>query len=359
MFVAKILRNTIKFGSVSLLSSCVWMSQTGPQKADILQTSEDGTLPPFRIVEVKSRGDLPNGTKSYGQGQIPSAVQGESYSDKVRVRDSLVFAITDLDAQSPFFSGGKNFRFGPLEVPANGIVSLPYVGELSVMGSTVAEISKELDAKLKPISNTARASVAISSRVHRTANVIGEVKSPGPVPLTRENFTSLDLLATSGGPSKAEHLFKYTYRRDGKDYVFDYQGFRKKSFLVEEGDLLSVTTDTSNRFYVMGAINRPITVQFPVPSPTLADALGAATGLDERRSDPTGVFVFRKGEPDVVYTLNLKDPSVVFLAQRFSLKGEDIVYVTEAPLARWNRLISQLLPFSQSVFNVSRTTSQF
>ena len=70
----------------------------------------------------------------------------------------------------------------------------------------------------------------------------------------------------------------------------------------------------------------------------------AATGLDERRSDPSGVFVFRKGSPDIVYTFDLKNPGVMPLVQRFPMKGEDIVYVTEAPLARWNRMISQILP---------------
>src|SRR5690606_16584222 len=131
-------------------------------------------------------------------------------------------------------------------------------------------------------------------------------------------------------------------RRGGKDYQLDYLAFRQKPFIVEEGDLLTVSEDTSNRFHVMGAINRPTTVPFPVPSPTLADALGSATGLDERRSDPSGVFVFRKGDPDLVFTFNLKDPGTIHLIQRFPIQGDDIVYVTEAPLARWNRLISQI-----------------
>ena len=139
--------------------------------------------------------------------------------------------------------------------------------------------------------------------------------------------------------------------------MFDYQGFRQRSFQVEENDLLSVSTDTSNRFYVMGAINRPTIVPFPVPAPTLADALGAATGLDERRSDPSGVFIFRKGNPDLVYTIDLKDPAALLLTQRFPIRGEDMVYVTEAPLVRWNRLILQILPISQlsqAAYNLDR-----
>ncbi|MES2922440.1 MAG: SLBB domain-containing protein [Verrucomicrobiota bacterium] len=328
------------------------MSQVGPQKGSI-QHGE----PSYTVIEVKSRADVRDNGRAYGRSQIPPKMKGGSYSDSIRVRDTLSFTIADLSDLSPFYTKGNAFIYGPIEVPEDGLVAIPYVGEIKVLGLSVAQISAKLNEMVLPVSNTARVSVGRSGRIPRTANVIGEVKSPGPVPLERSGITSLDLLAASGGPTEAEHLYKYTLRRQGHDYVFDYQGFRQHAFPVEEGDLLSVTTDVSNRFYVMGAINKPTTVPFPVPNPTLADALGAATGFDERRSDPSGVFVFRKGNPDQVYTINLMQPGAMFLAQRFDIRGEDLVYVTEAPLARWNRLIVQLLPFSQfsqAAYNLDR-----
>ncbi len=324
------------------LSSCSYMSQTGPQKGKI-----EAGEPSYRLIPVNSRADLPSPGRNYGSGQRPPKVKGNGYSDKIRERDVLRFVITDVTEFSPFYTKGNPFTYGPVEVPEDGIVSIPYVGDLHVTNRTLAQISSELSEKLKPVSNTAEAGVTRSSRIPHTANVLGEVKNPGPVPLERANISSLDLLAASGGPREAEHLYKYTLRRNNHDYIFDYQGFRQRAFPVEEDDLLTVSTDLSNRFYVMGAINRPTVVAFPVPSPSLADALGAAAGLDERRSDPAGVFVFRKGEPDVVYTINLKDPASLLLTQRFAIRGEDIVYVTEAPLVRWSRLIQQILPISQ------------
>lgn len=335
------------------IPSCAYMSQVGPQKSVI-----EGTGNSFQLVEVKSRADIPAAGRSYGRADMPSRVHGGGYSDKIRTRDTLEFIITDLTELSPFYNPrGEPFAYGPVEVPDDGTVSVPYLGETQVNGRTLAEVAAELNAKAAPVSSTARVTVGRSKRIERTANVIGEVKRPGPVPLERTGITSLDLLASSGGPTEAEHLYKYVLRRDGHDYTFDYLGFRQHAFPVEEGDLLSVSTDVSNRFYVMGAINKPTTVPFPVPTPTLADALGAATGFDERRSDPSGVFVFRKGNPDQVFTLNLKEPGAMFLTQRFPIRGEDLVYVTEAPLARWNRLISQLLPFSQltqAAYNIDR-----
>jgi polysaccharide biosynthesis/export protein len=335
------------------ISSCTFMSETGPQKGRI----ENGQNP-YLLVAVNTRADLPPAGRSYGAGQVPPSIKGESYSDKVRERDSLRFVITDLSEQSPFYSPrGEPFSFGPVEVPRDGQVGIPYVGDLAVTGRSLAEISATLVEKLKPISSTAQGSVSRSGRIPRTANVLGEVRSPGPVNLERGDMDSLDLLAASGGPRDSDHLFRYTLRRAGQDYEFDYEGFRKRAFPIEEDDLLTVSSDATNRFYVMGAINRPITIPFPAPQPSLADALGAAAGLDERRSDPSGVFVFRKGVPDTVYTINLKDPGALLLTQRFAIRGEDIIYVTEAPLVRWSRLLQQIMPlsqFSQAAYDINR-----
>ncbi|MES2474378.1 MAG: polysaccharide biosynthesis/export family protein [Verrucomicrobiota bacterium] len=343
-------------GFLALLqfTSCAYMSQVGPQKSVIESDTQEG----YQLIEVKTRADIPSGGRSYGQADLPSSVRGGGYSDKIRPRDTLHFVITDLTELSPFYNPrGEPFAYGPVEVAEDGGVSVPYLGEIQVIGRTLADVSRELNDKAKPVSSTAQVSVSRSDRIERTANVIGEVKRPGPVPLQRKGITSLDLLAASGGPVESEHLYKYVLRREGRDHAFDYLGFRQRPFPVEEGDLLSVSTDLANRFYVMGAINKPTTVAFPVPSPTLADALGAASGFDERRSDPSGVFIFRKGSPDQVFTLNLKDPGAMFLTQRFPIRGEDLVYVTEAPLARWNRLIAQLLPYtqiSQAAYNLDR-----
>lgn len=325
------------------LVSCSLVSETGPLKGKI----NDGSAE-FQLVDVKTRNEIPPVGRKYGQAEIPPRIKGDGYSEKLRARDVIQVIITDLNEQSPFQTKGDPFKFGPVEIPEDGIVSIPYVGEINVLNRTLSGISVDLSEKIRPVSNTARVVVIRSDRFPHTANVIGDVKKPGPIPLERKGISSVDLLAATGGPNLAEHLFSYTLRRNNRDYSFDYLGFRQHPFAVEEGDLLTVNPDSSNRFHVMGAINKPTTVQFPSPQPVLADALGAATGFDERRSDPSGVFVFRKGSPDIVYTFNLKKPETMALIQRFPIHGEDIVYVTEAPLARWNRLISQILPTSVS-----------
>lgn len=332
-------------------SSCNLISEAGPLKSSIQKGGA-----PYEIVEVKSSADIPAHGRVYGRADAPPSLKGQAYSDKIRVRDNLEFVITDVSEQSPFHAAGA-YRIGPLEVPQEGRVGIPYAGEIQVLNLSLSEAAADLEDKLKPVSQTARVSVHRSGRIPLTANVLGEVGTPGPVSLERSGMNSLDLLAAAGGPKGSEHLYSYSLRRGTKEYQFDYLGFRRNPFIVEEGDLLTVTTDSTNRYHVMGAINRPVSISFPLPSPTLADALGSATGLDERRSDPSGVFVFRKGSPDVVYVFNLKDPSIMALVQRFPMQGEDIIYITEAPLVRWNRMLSLILP--SSAFQIANAAPRY
>jgi polysaccharide export outer membrane protein len=327
------------------LPCCSLLSGTGPLKGTIQDQAQAGA---FELVEVRSETQVPRRSRSYGLAQVPPRMKGEGYSDRIRARDNLVFVVTDLSEQSPFYSKGSVFRYGPLEVPEDGLVSIPYVGALQVIDRSLAEVAADLAEKVRPISKTAQVNVSRSGRLDRTANVLGKVRNPGPVPLDRKGLTSVDALAAAGGPGEAEHLFHYLVRRGGRDYRFDYLGFRANPFPLEEGDLITLTADEDNRFHVMGAVNKPTTVPFPSPHPTLADALGAGIGFNEQRSDPSGLFVFRPGSPSTVYTFDLRNPSVLPLVQKFPIKGQDLVYVTEAPLSRWNRLITQILPISIS-----------
>jgi polysaccharide export outer membrane protein len=88
---------------------------------------------------------------------------------------------------------------------------------------------------------------------------------------------------------------------------------------------------------------------------TLAEGLAQAGGINELQANASGVFVMRRavgGEPGQIdlYQLDAKQATALVLADDFELQSRDIVYVTAAPVARWNRVIQQLLPTLQGIY---------
>ncbi len=67
-----------------------------------------------------------------------------------------------------------------------------------------------------------------------------------------------------------------------------------------------------------------------------------------------GIYVIRAGvsmDTIKVFHLNSRNPLALIFGDGFNLQPRDIVYVDATGLARWNRLISLILPTVQTINN--------
>ena len=122
---------------------------------------------------------------------------------------------------------------------------------------------------------------------------------------------------------------------------------------------LSEERNNFNNRIDLGAVNRDYVYltgetaqQTRLPMPfgqqlTLADALFESGGVAVATGNPAQIYVIRsKDEESPVIAWQLDGSNVVnmVLATRFELRPNDVVFVAEQPVTRWNRIIRQLTP---------------
>ena len=85
----------------------------------------------------------------------------------------------------------------------------------------------------------------------------------------------------------------------------------------------------------------------PSQNTSLLDALGSVGGLREGNANPEGVFVFRMGDDantkPTVLRLDMRDPASIFYARQIVIKPDDTIYVTNAAIYEWQKVISPIV----------------
>ena len=113
--------------------------------------------------------------------------------------------------------------------------------------------------------------------------------------------------------------------------------------------MINVNPVTDAKVFVLGEVGKASSLQMGRNGLTLAEALAENGSFSQQESDASGVFVFRKASLGAdhgidIYQLNAKDAAALVMADSFDLRERDIVYVTAAPLVKWNRVLRLLVP---------------
>jgi polysaccharide biosynthesis/export protein len=87
----------------------------------------------------------------------------------------------------------------PVQVRPDGMITLPLINDLPVVGLNTHQLQNVLSEKLKPFVNEPQVTVIVRNIHSRKVYLMGQVGKPGPYVLN-ERKTVLELITEAGGP---------------------------------------------------------------------------------------------------------------------------------------------------------------
>ena len=348
-----------------LLTGCgSLLSAAGPSRHAVLTNSE---AQDYTLVDINAHTIAP-----YMRALEPALNSSVALPTVPDVRlvpgDVLRIMISDSATEgaifAPLATGGTVFE--NVRIDSKGAISLPYVGREKVANQSPFEVEALIRKKLKGITSDAQVQVALTGDISGSVLVAGAVKNPGRFSALQGPLTLLDAINQAGGPLLEPHLIRVVVRTGEKSYEFNYQDLLSGKNQVVPPGAEVVLERARKRFVAMGAVGDPGLHDLPSNNPSLLEVLGTVKGLSEIKADAAGVFVFRlTDETDAVtgdvvpraqvFRLNLKEPTAMFLARQFLVQPEDAIYVTNAAVYEWQKIISPIV----QVLVLGRTINGF
>ncbi len=281
------------------------------------------------------------------------------------VLNIMVWSHPDLNPTSTAAYQNRQVSSGTW-VNEQGYIFYPLVGQLYVRGKTLHEVHTELTNRLKRYIKSPQININITEFRSQNVSISGSVRQPGRLPITNTPLTLLDALDLAGGLTNEADSHNIKWTHNGIDRTISVQdilqyGDLSQNHLLSNGDIVYIPTNENSKVFVMGEVGRQSALRMAPTGYSLTEALGEAQGMNQDLADATGVFVIRNApldreKPIHVYQLNLKDASAYALGNQFKLRANDVVYVTAAPLARWNRVVQQA---TGSISNVTDLNNSF
>jgi polysaccharide biosynthesis/export protein len=248
-------------------------------------------------------------------------------------------------------------------VDRDGRISVPFAGRIPVAGRSTVDVQHEIERRLAEKAIEPQVIVTITKGVTNAATVSGEVVSGARIPLSVNGDHILDLIALAGGAKAPVYETFVRLSSNGITVTIPMERLvmdQAENIYARPGDVLTVV-QAPQTVSVLGATGQNAQLSFNAERMTLVEALAKAGGLQDLRSDPAGVFLFRfepsamvsainapqlgtgpdRSSP-VVCRLHMSDANAYFLTQRFPVEDKGIIHVANARADELQKFITFL-----------------
>lgn len=381
----KIINYTLLLFLPILLTGCQILPTSGPSHDKILNRATDQS---DRVNLLELDHQIVNQLHQKQEAELFSGFvgtqRGNAYAGTANVGDELEISIWEAPP-AVLFGGtlsaegqgvGHLTQLPKQMVNKNGTVNVPFVGNVRVAGKTPEAIQTYIQNALKGKANQPQVLVKIANNHSVNVTVIRQ-GSAIRMPLTANNERVLDAIAAVGGATENIEDITVQLTRGRQVKTLAYETLiadPSQNIPLSANDVVSLL-NTPFRFTGLGAVGENKQVRFSSKGITLAEAIGKMGGLIDSRSDPRGIFVFRyvpfsqlnmeqqiewegKGygagmDVPTVFRVNLLEPQSMFLIQRFPMQDKDIVYVSNAPLAEFQKFLRMIFSISSPVLGAA------
>ncbi|MBI5182955.1 MAG: polysaccharide export protein [Nitrospinae bacterium] len=242
------------------------------------------------------------------------------------------------------------------EVQANGMITMPFIGDVEAAGLTTHQLQKIIITRLSRYIRDPFVTVLVKEFNSSKIFILGEVKLPGVYPLKRRTHL-LEGLTTAGGITEKGDLSSAYIVRRNTILPIDFEGLildaeLTQNISLEKDDFIYIPDVTEKRIFVLGEVNNPGVIPWR-HNLNIVDAISSSGGFRINK----GAFgiEFKTAVEDQVKVIrgSLKDPEIIEinvadimkgLIDNVVLKGGDIVYVPETRFSKYNEFIAKILP---------------